>query len=111
MSQDSFMRFLIAARNDHAVLARYDERNLAQIVFHARNDGFDFTAHEMEEVVGKLEANVILNKDHDPFDGTSRLWREMWGQRHLGYLVDRVVRRHTDEELQALVAPGGAEPS
>ena len=39
MSQESFLAFLIAARDDRSVLARYDGRNLAQVVFHARQRG------------------------------------------------------------------------
>src|SRR5579883_2976251 len=109
MSQESFMSFLVAARDRPALAQRYYPRNLSQILFHAKNDGFDFTADEMAEVIGKLEANTIINKDHDPFDGTSRLWREMWGASHLEYLVEKVVRRHTDDELRALIsASGGA---
>src|SRR3954464_1455812 len=108
MSPESFMNFLIAARDNRAVLVRYDQRNQSQILFHAKNEGFDFTAEEMAEVVGKLEASTILNKDKSPFDGTSPLWRRMWGQRHLGYLIEHVVQRHTDEELRAMVAPTGA---
>jgi hypothetical protein len=102
MAQRSFVEFLVRARDDAGMLARYDGRNLAQLVFHAKHEGFDFNAEDVAEVVGKLEASVILEKDHDAFDGTARLWREMWGRRHLGYLVDRVVRRHTDAELAAL---------
>ena len=109
MVQHNFLRFLIAIRDNPAMLACYTQRNLSQILFHAKNEGFDFTAQEMAEVVGKLEANVILTKDHDPFDATSRLWREMWGRCHLEYLVDHVVRRHTDQELWALIAMHGQE--
>jgi hypothetical protein len=103
MSQASFLDFLSAARGSAAVLVRYNRRNLSELLFQAKNEGFDFTAEEVAEVVGKLEANVILTKDRDPYDGTSRLWREMWGRRHLEYLVNHVVNRHTDEELQSLV--------
>jgi len=103
VSQESFLKFLSAAHESAAVLARYNRRNLSELLFHAKNEGFDFTAEEVAEVVGKLEANVILNKDRDPYDGTSRLWREMWGRRHLEYLVNYVVSRHTDEELRSLI--------
>jgi hypothetical protein len=103
MSQENFLKFLLAARESGAMLARYNQRNLSQLLFHAKNEGFDFTAEEVAEVVGKLEANVILTKDREPFDGTSRLWREMWGRYHLEYLVNHVVRRHTDEELRSLI--------
>ena len=66
--------------------ARYNPRDLTQLVFHARNDGFDFTAEDVADVVGALEASVIVAKDGDPFDATSRLWRRMWGGYHLEYL-------------------------
>lgn len=103
MSEKSFLEFLVAVRDNGALLARYDQRNLAQLLFHARNEGFDFTATEVENVAGALEASVVLTKDEDPFDGTSRLWRHMWGSRHLEYLVEHVLARHTDEELWAAV--------
>jgi hypothetical protein len=103
VSRDSFLQFLRAARDDPALRARYCPRDLTQLVFHARNDGFDFTAGDVEDVVGALEANVIVAKDGDPFDATSRLWRRMWGAYHLEYLIDGVVRRHSDDELRSLV--------
>ena len=103
MSQQSFLDLLLAVRESPALLAQYDRRNLVQLLFHARCAGYDFTAEDVANVAGKLEANVILEKDHDPFDATSGLWRRMWGSRHLGYLVEHVVRRHTDAELRTLV--------
>lgn len=106
MSQENVLNFLMAARHSAAMLARYNQRNLSELLFHAKNQGFDFTAADLAEVAGKLEASVILSKDQDPFDGSSRLWRNMWGQYHLEYLVNHVVRRHTDEELQSLIAQG-----
>jgi hypothetical protein len=103
MSKESFLRFLLAARESPAFLVRYNARNLSQVQFHARNEGFNFTAEDAADVVGKLEASVILQKDRDPFDGTSRLWREMWGRYRLEYLVNHLVRRHTDAELRVLL--------
>lgn len=107
MSQQRFLDLLLAARENPELLARFDRRNLAQLLFHAKNEGYDFTAEDVANVAGQLEASVILNKDHDPFDATSGLWRRMWGSRHLGYLVEHVVRRHTDDELRALIGSGG----
>jgi hypothetical protein len=91
------------------MLAGYNQRNLSQLLFHAKNEGFDFTAEEMAEVRGKLEANVILIKDKDPYDGDSQLWREMWGRYHLEYLINHVMKRHTDEELWSLIKQRGPE--
>jgi hypothetical protein len=103
VSRKSFLEFLRAARDEPALLARYNPRNLTQLVFHARHDGFDFTADDVADVAGALEASVIVAKDGDPFDATSRLWRRMWGDYHLEYLVNSVVRRHGDDELWSIV--------
>jgi len=99
MARESFLAFLVAVRDSPAMLARYDHRNLQQLLFHAGNEGYDFDADDIADVVGALEANVIRHKDGDPFDGTSRLWRHMFGRRHLAYVVDAVVGRHTEAEL------------
>ncbi len=104
MSLESTLRFFVAARDDAALLARYDHRNLSQLLFHAKNDGFDFSASDLAEVAGRVEASIILTKDRDPFDGSARLWRQMWGRNHLSYLVDQ-VRRHSEDELRTLIAP------
>jgi hypothetical protein len=109
VSQESFLEFLSAARGSAAVLARYNRRSLSDLMYHAKNEGFDFTAEEAAEVIDKLEANVILAKDRETYDGTSRLWREQWGRRHLEYLVNHVVSRHTDEELRSLIDAHGQE--
>jgi hypothetical protein len=113
VSRKSVLEFLLAARDDAAFRARYGPRDLTRLVFHARNDGFDFTAGDLADVVGALEADVILVKDGDAFDATSRLWRRMWGVSHLDYVVEHVVRRHTDDELSAGAQPepglGGGE--
>jgi hypothetical protein len=103
VSRASFLDFLIAVRDDAALRKCYGTRDLTRLVFHARNDGFDFTADDVADVVGALEANVIVTKDGDPFDATSRLWRRMWGVTHLDYVLDGVVGRHTEAELKSLV--------
>src|SRR3954453_2665344 len=103
MSRRNFLDFLLAVRDDPALRARYDARDLTRLVFHARNDGYDFTPQDVASVAGALEANVIVAKDQDPFDATSGLWRRMWGSYHLAYVVDSVVGRHSDDELRSLV--------
>ena len=110
MSLESALKFFTAARDDAAMVARYDQRSLTQLLFHARNDGFDFTAWDLAEVAGRIEASIILSKDRDPYDGTARLWRQMWGHYHLGYLVEQ-VRRHSDAELAGLLTPPQGAPA
>ncbi|MFI7700847.1 Nif11 family protein [Nonomuraea sp. NPDC049480] len=99
MSEAEFVRFLQAARSDPGLLARYSSMDLPRVLFHARNEGFAFTQADAQRVIGRLEARVIIDKDKEPFDGGSTLWRHMWGTRYLDYLAGHVVARYTDEEL------------
>jgi predicted ribosomally synthesized peptide with nif11-like leader len=103
MSQESFVAFLERVAADDAMRHRYRERNLEQLLFHAKNEGFALTAEDVASVVGALEADVILVKDGDAFDGDSRLWRSMWGLRHLDYLLDAVTARYTEAELRGFL--------
>jgi hypothetical protein len=102
MSAAEFVRFLLVTREDPQLLARFDESSLPQLLFHAQNEGFKFGAEDIAAVVGKLEANVILGKDGQPFDGNSTLWRHMWGQRYLAYIVNDVLSRFSEGELAEL---------
>ncbi len=104
MSVADFTRFLARLSGDTDYLARYSRRNAAQLIFHAHNDGFTFSAGDISAVVGTLEAAVILEKDGEAIDGNSSLWRSMWGRTHLEYLVNAVVRRLSNEELSVLTA-------
>lgn len=109
MSLSGALDFLMAVRDRPALLARYNQRNLAQLVFHARNDGFDFSRDELADVVGRLEGSVVLVKDGDGYSGSSRLWRRMWGLLHLEYLVRHVLPRHDDGEMRRLIEAPAAE--
>ncbi|MFC0544850.1 Nif11-like leader peptide family natural product precursor [Kutzneria chonburiensis] len=103
MSAESFLAFLTAVRSDAAMSARYGRRDLGQLLFHAKNDGFDFTAEDVTAVVGQLEINIIVAKDGEAVDGNSSLWRDMWGRPYLDYVVGHVIARHTDKEIRSLL--------
>lgn len=105
MSQESFLKFLWANRDSPAMLARYSHRNLAQVLFHAKNQGFDFTAADAAQLICALENSVVHTKDRDTFTCSSRLWTHMWGKPYLEYLIEDVVARHTDQELWSLLRP------
>jgi hypothetical protein len=103
MSHKGVLEFLRAVRDDPALRARYRPRNMTQLVYHAGNDGFDFTLEEISDLTVVLETNVVVAMDGDRFGATSRLWQRMWGVYHLDYFVDNVVRRHTDDEMQSVL--------
>jgi hypothetical protein len=105
MSQNEAIRFLTALRNDPNLRAAYRDRNLIQVVFHARDLGHEVTGEDLVKIVARLEYGVIVAKDQQPFDGRSRLWRSMWGRTYLDYVLDHVLSRFTDGELAELAEP------
>lgn len=111
MARREFVRFLRALRDDPALLAAFDGRNLARVVFQATAAGFDFDRADAEEVIGTLEYDLVTAVDGEAFDGASSLWRHMWGRRYLGYLVDHVVRRYADDALDAAAGLPQAVPA
>jgi hypothetical protein len=109
VSARNFLDFLRALRDSDDMLARYRHRDVTQLVFHARNDGFDFTASDISSVAVPLEANVIVGKDGEEFNESSSLWRSMWGKTHLDYFIEDVVRRLDDFELESFSGVSGEE--
>lgn len=101
MASSEFIRFIGELRSDPRMLAAYQRKNLVQLVFHARNAGFDFTEDEAVATVGALEINVIVSKDAEPVDGGSRLWEKMWSRPYLDYIVNHVAARYSDDELRS----------
>lgn len=99
MSETEFVRFMREVGSNPPRLDGYAAMSLPRLLFHARNEGYDFTAEEAARVIGRLEVAVVTEQDHEPFDGSSTLWRAMWGSRYLDYLVKDVASRFTDEEL------------
>ncbi|NUR86341.1 MAG: hypothetical protein HOY71_19840 [Nonomuraea sp.] len=86
MSESEFTRFLSEVGTSDR-LARYAAMTLPQLLFHARNEGYAFTADEAASVIGRLEYTAVTERDGQPFDGSATLWRAMWGRRYLDYLA------------------------
>jgi hypothetical protein len=108
VAEAEFIRFLTVLSASPRMLARYEVLSMPAVLFHAQNEGFSFTRDDMDHVVGTLEAGVIVGKDAEPFDGSSSLWRQMWGQRYLRYLITSVLSRYTSAELRSLAGAGEA---
>jgi hypothetical protein len=104
MPKQSFIDFLTLLKSDQARFEAYNTRNLAQFLFHARNEGYDFTKAEVDQVIGKLEVDAVTIKDNQEFGANSALWHDMWGCRRLDYLVNRLLPKFTDSELAAVSA-------
>lgn len=100
------VRFVHDVAHNDAQLADYAALTLDALVLRAKREGYDFEAEDLSAVRAALEANVILEVDKDPFDGSASLWERMWGRSHLAYVVDACVRDRDEETLWQIVNPG-----
>ena len=106
VSEKSFIDFLRSLQPDSARFEAYDGRNLDQLAFHAKNEGFQFTKSDIGQVIGTLEFQAVSAKDNEQFGAESGLWRDMWGCRRLDYLVNRLLPRFSAEELSVIASDG-----
>ena len=94
MSRESFLKFLLTVRNDPIRLAEYDRRNLSQLLFHARTEGFDFSAEVriggagfQEHLTPGATTRLRVARTRVPVRALIRSWR---AQRALGSWSRRI---------------------
>lgn len=105
MSTEAVIRFFAAASNDAPLVARFNTYSLPELLFHASNLGYHFSSRDLAAVVGPLEYMLVSERFGEPFDGSSRLWPQMWGVYHFEYVIDRLAQHFTADEMRAAVAP------
>lgn len=86
-SRQEAARFLEACRTDPTVLTRFEGKPLADLVLHARCDGFDFSRADLSAMIGEMEVWAIMTVAGEGIDSSSSLWRTMWGRSRLDYVV------------------------
>ncbi len=113
MSTEAVIRFFAAACDDPPLVGRFNTYALPELLFHAGNLGYHFSPRDLASVVGPLEYTLVTERFGETFDGSSRLWPQMWGVYHFEYVIDRLARNFTAEEMRSIVArlaPQAATP-
>ena len=105
MSQENVAAFLNLLLNDSELREKFKTRNLAELLFHAENIGQKFTFEQLSQVIAAMETKIIAEKLGEDFGPYSSLWIKMWGKYRLEYVIDNLVIRLSEEELEQLIQP------
>ena len=103
MSKQNVIDFFQAISLDSGLQEKFSVRSLAELLFHAKNLGYEFTREDLASVVGSMEETIILKKMEEETVGSrSNLWPKMWGKYHFKYVIEDVLSYFSEQELEEL---------
>lgn len=104
MSKENVVNFFRACTNDTTLLEKFEQKNLPEVLLHAKSLGYSFTAEELAAVIGGMETQIIVEKMGEEIDGNSSLWRRMWGKSRLQYVVEELLSAFSDAEIKQFLS-------
>ena len=100
MSKASVVDFFRACHSDTYLLEKFEQKNLPEVIFHAKSLGYSFSGEELAEVIGSMEAQLIIERMGEAIDANSSLWRRMWGKSRLQYVIEELFQTFSEAELK-----------
>lgn len=93
MSKIKVLDFLDFCASKSEINSRINDRNLPELIFHAKVMGYNFSAEELTSVVGTMEWHIITKLMSEELNAYSSLWPRMWGKPRLQYVIDELYAR------------------
>lgn len=109
MSAAELGRFFDACAQSDAMLARYEQMPLPDLIFAARCWGYDIRGEDFGQLIGGMEVWRIVEADGEEIGAESRLWRQMWGRSRLAYVVQELWVRMDPQARATLVMGVGKD--
>ena len=104
MSKQNVIDFFQAISVNSKLKEKFNTRNLAELLFHAKNLGYEFTREDLASVIGSMEEIIILKKLKEETIGSrSNLWPKMWGKYHLQYVTEVLISYFSKQELKEII--------
>jgi len=90
MTKLTVLNFLDYCASHEKTMERLFDRNLPELIFHAKSLNFPFTVEDLTAVVGSMEWHVITVLHQEELNAYSSLWPKMWGKPRLQYVIDEL---------------------
>jgi len=103
MSKSVVLDFLEDCSSKPDLLSRLNDRNLSELLFHAKALGFGFSAEDLTAVAGMMEWHIITEIQKEELNAYSSLWPRMWGKPRLQYVIDELFLKLKKEEWAAML--------
>jgi hypothetical protein len=103
MAKLAVLDFLDFCSSNAETMERLSDRNLSELIFHAKALNFHFTVEELTAVLGSMEWHIITVIDQEELNAYSSLWSKMWAKSRLKYVVDELFLSLGKEEWSKLI--------
>jgi hypothetical protein len=90
MAKEVVLKFLEYCSLDEKTKDRLSDRNLSELIFHAKALNFQFTVEELTAVLGSMEWYIITVIDKEELNAYSSLWSRMWGKSRFKYIIEEL---------------------
>lgn len=105
MAKLAVLDFLAFCSSNTEISERLIDRNLSELIFHAKALNFHFTVEELTAVLGSMEWHVITVINQEELNAYSSLWPKMWGKSRLQYVIDELFLSLGKEKWVQLLLP------
>ena len=103
MSKENIFTFFEACAQDDTLLTKMEHFSLPELLFHVRNHGYYIVQQDLVDLIGAMEAHIIMEREGEQIDAFSSLWPRMYGQTRLRYVVTELYQTLSAEERQTLL--------
>lgn len=104
MSKENVISLLNSCKKDANIFDKFNQKNLPEIILHAKNMGYSFTSEELAEIIGAMEAYIIMNRMGEEINANSSLWPKMWGKSRLEYIITELFNSFSESELKMFLS-------
>ena len=103
MSKENVINFLHLCSENAEIVEKFYQKNLPEIILHAKSIGYSFSSEELAEIIGAMEAYIIMNRMGEEINANSSLWPKMWGKYRFQYILEELFNSFTEQELKQFV--------
>ena len=100
MSKENVINFFKVCTDDTILLEKFEQKNLPEILLHAKSLGYSFSSKELATIIGGMEVHIITQKMGEEINAYSSLWPRMWGKSRLEYIVQELLPNFSEAELK-----------
>lgn len=104
MSKKNVIDFFRDCNNNPSLLEKFNQKNLPELLLHAKSIGYFFSSEELATVVGNMETQIITRRMGEEINAYSSLWPEMYGKYRLQYAVKELFNTFSESEIKQFIS-------
>ena len=100
MSKENVINLFKACGKNPNLLEKFNQKNLPEVLLHAKSLGYNFTSDELTALLGSMETYIITNRMGEEINAYSSLWPKMWGKYRFQYVLEELINTFSEQEIE-----------